>query len=133
MRSLHRLRPDREAKGAKRNKKILRRRRWQEALRGRSAGINSGAKGPEPALSPRNVRLLQGAELVAAQRLVGQVVVLHAEREDGLASGLGDEGIELIDVQLSLQQRRHEPRQFGGTGLDRQYSALVEREALAHQ
>ena len=70
---------------------------------------------------------------MAAQGLLGQVVVFHAQGEDGFAVRVRNEGVEVVDVQLGLQQGGHEAAQAGGVDLDHHQLAFGERETLAHQ
>src|SRR5436190_6897079 len=59
--------------------------------------------------SPRNVCLFQRTELMPAQCLLGGLVVLHAQTDDRLALRLGNQGIEVVDVEFGLEERPHQP------------------------
>ena len=39
------------------------------------------------------------------QALLADLVVFHAQGEQGFSSGVGDKGIQVIDVDFSLEQR----------------------------
>src|SRR5437762_1083734 len=78
---------------------------------------NEGKIHGRPTASAGNVRLPEHSKLMALQNLFGDVVVLHAQAEDGFALGMRDEGIKVIDVKLSLEEGRHEVVQFRG-GID---------------
>src|SRR6266496_1414499 len=59
-----------------------------------------------PTASAGNVRLPEHPKLMALQNFFGDVVVLHAQAEDGFALGMRDEGIKVIDVELGLEEGR---------------------------
>ncbi len=54
--------------------------------------------------STHNVRLFQHWKLMLLEDLLGDVVVFHAQTNDGFSVGMRDERVEIIDVQFGLEQ-----------------------------
>jgi len=68
------------------------------------------------------------------QDLLGDLVVFHAQGQDRFAMRVRNKRVEIIDVQLGFQQRRHELIQIGrGIQFYNQQFALGEGEAVLEQ
>jgi hypothetical protein len=88
---------------------------------------------PNLRILSRNVRLLQCPELMPFQGLLGGFVVFHAETDDGFPLGLREEGVKIVDIQLGLQERSHQPIQIGWVDFNDNQVAFGEWKALLHK
>ena len=63
--------------------------------------------------SARDIHLTEDAELMLLEDLLAHLVIFHAQGQERFALRIRDEGVEVVDVQLRLEHRRHQTSELG--------------------